>query len=233
MRNEKPHAECERSRQWRNSKMPPSLAHAIGAPAENEHADQACHKRNRAHPANALNVRPTGDSLEHRRKPKPKGVSAGIGEEQPGGEHQHRWMSKCSPNRDLLRMRLRAPFFVEASSNPIAFVRRKPSCILRAIRKHKERRCTEQHRRNTFEQKQPTPAGSFEPIRTENGAGNRSAHDETNWNRRHESRHCLGPVPINEPVRKVNNHPREKSCFSRAQQKSGAVKLHWCSHEAG
>src|SRR6266403_1284486 len=108
MRNEKPHAECERSRQLRNSKMPPSLAHAIGAPAENEHADQACHKRNRAHPANALNVRPTGESLEHRRKPKPKRVPTGIGEEQPGSEHQHRWMSKRLPNRDLLRVRLRA-----------------------------------------------------------------------------------------------------------------------------
>ncbi len=104
--------------------MPPPLAHAIGAPAENEHADQACHKGNRAHPADALNIRPTGESLEHRRKPKPKRVAAGIGEEQPGGEHQHRWMSKRSQNRHLLGVRLRAPFFVEASSDPIAFVMR-------------------------------------------------------------------------------------------------------------
>src|SRR5437773_2104814 len=120
MRNEKPHAECERSRQLRNSKMPPSLAHAIGAPAENEHADQARQKRNRAHPSDALNICPTGESLEHRRKPKPKRVPTGIGEEQPGSEHQHRWMSKRLPNRHLLRVRLRAALFVEASSEPIA-----------------------------------------------------------------------------------------------------------------
>src|SRR3979411_1283141 len=119
MRNEKPPAEGKRGRQLRNGKMPPPLAHAIGAPAENEHADQACQKRNRANPADALNIRPTGESLEHCRKPKPKRVAAGIGEEQPGSEHQHRWMSKRLPNRHLLCVRLRASFFVEASSNPI------------------------------------------------------------------------------------------------------------------
>src|SRR6266446_1507623 len=157
MLNKKPHAECARSRQLRNSKMPPSLAHAIGAPAENEHADQACHKRNRAHPANALNVRPTGESLEHRRKPKPKRVPTGIGEEQPGSKHQHRWMSKRLPNRHLLRVRLRAPFFVEASSNPIALVRRKPSRFVRPIGQHEQRRYPQQSRWQTFQKKKPSP----------------------------------------------------------------------------
>src|SRR5438552_134956 len=123
MGNEKPHAECERSRQLRNSKMPPSLAHAIGAPAENEHADQARQKRNRAHPSDALNICPTGESLEHRRKPKPKRVPTGIGEEEPGSEHQHRWMSKRLPNRHLLRVRTRrvrvvsAPHVISVSDN--------------------------------------------------------------------------------------------------------------------
>src|SRR6266576_5675069 len=122
------------------AEKPPSLAHAIGAPAENEHADQARQKRNRAHPSDALNICPTGESLEHRRKPKPKRVPTGIREEQPGSEHQHRWMSKRLPNRHLLRVRLRAPFFVEASSDPIALVRRKPSRFVRPIGQHEQRR---------------------------------------------------------------------------------------------
>src|SRR6266581_4303846 len=105
MGNEKPHAECERSRQLRNSKMPPSLSHAIGAPAENEHADQARQKRHRAHPSAALNICPTGESLEHRRKPKPQRVPTGIGEEQPGRyPQQNRWQTfekkKPSPSDD-------------------------------------------------------------------------------------------------------------------------------------
>src|SRR5438034_1742373 len=158
MRNAKPPGECARSSQVRNSKMPPSLAHAVGAPAENEHADQARQKRNRAHPSDALNICPTGESLEHRRKPKPKRVPTGIGEEQPGSEHQHRWMSKRLPNRHLLRVRLRAALFVEASSDPIALVGRKPSRFVRPIGQHEQRRYPQQNRWQTFEKKKPSPS---------------------------------------------------------------------------
>ena len=91
--------------------MPAPLACAIGAPAEKKHSDQARDKRNRSDPADALNIRPTGEALKHRGKPKPKRIAAGVGEEQSGREHQNRRMPKRLPDRHLLRVRLRAPLF--------------------------------------------------------------------------------------------------------------------------
>ena len=87
MRDKKPDAERERGRQLRNDKMPAPLARAIGTPAEDKHSDEARHKGNRSDPADALNIGPTGEALEHRGKPKPKGIAAGVSEEQPSREH--------------------------------------------------------------------------------------------------------------------------------------------------
>src|SRR5438132_9665611 len=110
-------------------------------------------------------------------------------------------MSQRLEDRHLLGARFGAVLFGKARRHPIALVTCQPSCILRPIRQHKQSRSTEQNCRNAFEQKQPTPAWSIEPMRTENGARNWSAYDETNRNRGHKSRHRLGPVLINEPVR--------------------------------
>ena len=75
-------AQRQRSGQLRNGKMPASFTGPIGIPAEEKHPDQARDKRNRANPANKLNILPAGKSLEHGRHPKPKGVTAGVAEEQ-------------------------------------------------------------------------------------------------------------------------------------------------------
>ena len=61
--------------------MPAALARAIGVPAKQQHSDETRNKRNRADPANALNISPTGEPLKHGRHPKPKGIAAGITEE--------------------------------------------------------------------------------------------------------------------------------------------------------
>src|SRR5260370_41173378 len=84
-----------------------------------------------------------------------------------------------------------------------------------------------------FKQKKPTPSGEPEPVNFQNAAGDRSPENKTNGNRRHEARDGFGPVMINEPVRKINDHARKKSCFSRAQQKSRAVKFVRRSDETG
>src|SRR6267143_4215081 len=107
--------------------MPPPFAGAIGAPAEDEHSDQARHKRNRSNPADALDIRPAGEALKHSGKPEPKRIATGIGEEQPRREDQYRGMAERLPDRHLRGVCLRAPLFVEASSDPIAFVKRQPS----------------------------------------------------------------------------------------------------------
>src|SRR5437588_27308 len=91
--------------------MPATLARAIGVPAQQQHSDEARHKWNRAHPANALNISPTGEPLEHRRHPKPKGVSASVAEEQPDGEQHHRPLPERLPNRNVLYVCFGAPLF--------------------------------------------------------------------------------------------------------------------------
>src|SRR5215469_1599063 len=100
--------------------MPAAFARAIGVPAKQQHSDKTSNKRNRADPANALHIGPTGEPLKHCRHPKIKGVAAGVAEEQSGSEHQHRRMPKRLPNRNVFYMCLGAPLFSKTSTQPIA-----------------------------------------------------------------------------------------------------------------
>src|SRR5437867_4735196 len=102
--------------------MPAALARAIGIPTQQQHSDEARDKRNRADPANALNITPSGESLEHGRHPKPKGVAASVAEEQPDGEQHHRPPPERLPNRNVLYVCFGLPLFGKSSSQPIAFV---------------------------------------------------------------------------------------------------------------
>src|SRR5260370_38663669 len=98
----------------------------MGVPAKHQNADETRNKRNRADPANSLNISPTGEPLKHGRHPKPKGVAAGITEEQPGSEHQHRRMPKRLPNRNMFYMCFSAPLFITSSTDPITLVSWQP-----------------------------------------------------------------------------------------------------------
>src|ERR1700730_12304937 len=113
--------------------MPAALAGAIGVPAKQEHSDQPSDERNRAHPAHALNISPAGESLEHSRHPKPKGVSAGIAKEKPDGQQHYGRMPERLPNRNALYVRFGAPLFSKASSQPLAFVSAHPSRFARPV----------------------------------------------------------------------------------------------------
>jgi len=98
-----------------DGKMPAALARAIGVPAKQQHSDETRNKRNRADPANALNISPTGEALSMVGI-QTKGVAAGITEEQPGSERQHRWMPKRLPNRNVFYMCFGAPLFSKTST---------------------------------------------------------------------------------------------------------------------
>src|SRR5471030_55770 len=102
--------------------MPAALARPIGVPAQQQYSDEARDKRYRAHPANALNISPAGEPLQHGRHPKPKGVALGIAEEQPDGEYHYTPIAERLPNRNALHVCFGAPLFGKASSQPIAFV---------------------------------------------------------------------------------------------------------------
>ena len=86
-------AKCQRRSRVRSEFQPSS---SIPIEARDE--------RNRAYPANALNISPSGEPLEHGRHPKPEGVAAGIAEEQAGGEQQDRRMPERLPNRNVLHV---------------------------------------------------------------------------------------------------------------------------------
>src|SRR2546423_14635146 len=144
--------------------MPAALARAIGIPAKQQHSDETRNKRNRADPANALNISPTGEPLKHGRHPKPKGVAAGITEEQPSSEHQHRRMPKRLPNRNVFYMCFGAPLFSKTSTQPIALVRLQPSHFVRPIRQHEQCRDSMYDRGHAFQQEGPWPSASVEPL---------------------------------------------------------------------
>src|SRR2546430_14983644 len=71
----------------------------------------------------------------------------------------------------------------------------------------------------------PSQTGSVEPINTQHHAAKRPAENVSNGNSRHKPRHRLGPILINEPVRKINNHTGEKACLGCAEQETRAEKL--------
>src|SRR6516164_336493 len=106
--------------------MPAALARAIGVPAKQQHSYKTSNKWNRADPANALHIGPTGEPLKHCRHPKIKSVAAGVAEEQSGSEHQRPRMPERLPNRNIFYMRFGAPVFSKTSTPPIALVRLKP-----------------------------------------------------------------------------------------------------------
>ena len=64
--------------------MPPSFAHSVRVPAEEEHAGEPGTENDRAHPTDALHA-PARESLQHGRFKKPEGVAAGIGKEKSRG----------------------------------------------------------------------------------------------------------------------------------------------------
>src|SRR5713101_5677548 len=111
--------------------MPAAFARAIGVPAKQQHSDQARDKRYRTHPANALNISPSGEPLEHRRHPKPKGVAPRVAKEQSGSENHHLRLPERLPDRNVLYVSFGVPLFGKASSDPIAFVNPQPSRFAR------------------------------------------------------------------------------------------------------
>src|SRR5581483_11363808 len=233
MRKCKQRDQCDRRGQLWSGKMPAAFPRAIRTPANRQHSNKPSDKWDRADPSDLLEVRPSRETLQHRRHPKPKRIAACIGKKQSSCQDQHRRMSKRLPDGHLFDICFRAPFFFQLGNEPIPFVRGKPPHFVGPIRKNEERRNAQNDRRNSFQQKKPTPTRKIQPVDAQNFSSNRSANDKTDRNRCHETGDGFGPVCINEPMGEINDDAGKKPRLGRAKQETRAVELMRSVDKAG
>src|SRR5438552_7674158 len=136
-------------------------------------------------------------------------------------------MPERLPDCHVLDMSFGPALLSKAIRQPVTFLRTQPSHLVRPVRQHEQRHNAKQDGGNSFEQKKPSPPGEPQPVNPQNCACDWSSEDKADRNGRHKPRDRLGPVLIDEPVGKINDHAGKKAGFGRAKQETRAVKLKW------
>src|SRR5438045_4964366 len=105
-------------------------------------------------------------------------------------------MPERLPDREMFRVCFGPAFLIEPPHKPVALLVWQPSCIVRPIRKKKERRHSQNDGRGSFEQKEPAPSGKAQPANSKDGSGNRATKHVSDGNGRHEPRNRFCPILI-------------------------------------
>src|SRR5437016_1834201 len=99
-------------------------------------------------------------------------------------QQEHVWIAESVPDRNVSL--LGRPFPISLGGQPVPFFRPQPLGLLRPLGEIEQRRHTERHRRQPFQNQEPAPTAVAEPVHSQEQRRQRPAQNLRRWNPRKE-----------------------------------------------
>ena len=193
-----------------------ALGGLVAVPADQHHADQRRHERNRR--VEADRDARAGGVLQHPRQPQEDAVGHRRVQQVDERQQPDAAASQAAQHAAVPRLQPLRAFRAHRRRQPLAVVGRQPVGLFRPIGQHPQRQESENHRGQPFEQEQPLPAAQSEhAVHAQDRFRHRRADDHRHGRRHHEQRIGARALGRGHPVGEVEHHAGEESRLGDAQ----------------